>query len=169
VDFQGEGEVLVAEAQVGAGKVKRSRHPNLFFSKKEGRKIVAAIREAEKHTSGEIRVHLVAKAKGDILFQAKEIFEKIGMARTQERNGVLIFLAPQNRQFVVLGDVAIHEKVPAGFWENIAHSMEKYFGEDHFADGIIEAIKKSGEELKKHFPHEGTDVNELSDKISYSW
>ncbi len=130
--------------------------------------MIQAIQEAEKETSGEIRVHLVRKAKRDMEEHAKEIFEKIGMIKTQARNGVLIFFAAEDRQFVILGDAGIHEKVPAGFWQEIAQLMEGYFHKDQFAEGMTEAISRIGRELKCYFSHTDADRNELSDKISYS-
>ncbi len=130
--------------------------------------MIQAIREAEKQTSGEIRVHVVRRTRDDIEAQAKEIFEKIGMTKTQARNGVLIFFATQDRAFVILGDTNIHEKVPAGFWQETAQLMEGYFHQDQFEEGMTEAVSKIGRELKTYFPHTASDTNELSDKISYS-
>ena len=146
----------------------RSSDPILFFSKKEKEKILAAIRQAEKETSGEIRIHLAKKEKREVLEEAKEIFEKIGMAKTRHRNGILIFLLTQSRRFALLGDQGIHKKVPEKFWEETAQKMAKTFRQDHFADGIVEAILTTGEKLKTYFPREAGDRNELSDRISYS-
>ena len=146
----------------------RHTHPALFLSQQEKEKIVAAIRAAEKETSGEIRVHLAAIAAGDILQQAKNIFEKIGMTATKERSGVLIFLCIESRQFAILGDTGIHAKVPENFWEEISQKMAAHFKQGHFATGMIEAILEAGEKLKTHFPHQTNDQNELSDRISYS-
>jgi uncharacterized membrane protein len=149
-------------------RIVRSSHPIHFFSKKEKEKIVRAIRDAEKQTSGEIHVHLVRKTKKDILSTAGEIFEKIGMTKTKERNGVLIFFAVQSRCFAIVGDSGIHDKVPLGFWQKTVHFMEGYFHQDRFADGMAEAILRIGDKLKEYYPRESTDLNELSDKISYS-
>ncbi len=130
--------------------------------------MIQAIQEAEKETAGEIRVHVVRRTRDDIEAQAKEIFEKIGMTKTQARNGVLIFFATQDRAFVILGDTGIHEKVPAGFWQETAQFMEGYFHKDQFAEGITEAVSKIGREFKRYFPRAASDTNELSDKISFS-
>jgi len=134
-------------------KVMRSGEPVLFFSKKEKEEIVRAIQEAEMNSSAEIRVHLERRAKPDILAHAGEVFEKLGMGRTKDRNGVLIFLGVRSRRFAIIGDGGINEKVPPGFWDGIAGGMAARFREDRFAEGIAEGIRRTGEELKKFFPY----------------
>ena len=146
----------------------RSKDPIHFLSKKEKEKVVEAIREAEKHTSGEIRIHLVKTAEQNIFAQAKEIFKKIGMAQTKFRNGVLILLAVQDRRFVILGDQGINEKVPEGFWDDMSGKMEGCFQQDRFGEGLTEAILQTGDKLKHYFSFQRNDMNELPDEISYS-
>ncbi|MBI4431280.1 MAG: TPM domain-containing protein [Candidatus Omnitrophica bacterium] len=148
-------------------KVERSCDPRLFFSKRERERILRAIREAERKTSAEIRVHLEREFKGDFLSHAWEIFERLNMRATENRNGVLILLNPANRRFEVLGDRGIHERVPDGFWDDIADKMQSKFKEDRFSDGLVEGIQKIGERLREHFPYERNDANELPDGISY--
>ncbi len=146
----------------------RSSEPILFFSKKEKGQIITAIQEAERKTSGEIRVHLTGRNREDILVHAGEIFEKIGMTKTCARNGVLIFLEVKSSRFAVIGDTGIHERVPQGFWDAMAKGMAIHFRKNHFADGIVEAVRLTGEELSKYSPREKDDFNELPDEISYS-
>ncbi len=142
--------------------------PALFFSRKEKERIQSAIREVEKETSAEIRVHLERRQKGrDTLEQARESFERIGMTATQEKNGILIFLCPETRRFAVLGDSGIHEKVSQDFWEEISRAMKPHFLQDRFADGIVEAVEKIGSRVKKFFPRKTGDRNELPDNISH--
>lgn len=150
-------------------KVERSKNPALFFSKAERERIVQAIREAEKKTSGEIRVHLERRAREPFDEHAREVFEKIGMTRTLERSGVLIFIGLASRRFALLGDRGIHEKVPEDFWKAIVSAMEAEFREDRFADGIVRAVTVAGEKLGAYFPYDRTDVNELPDEISFSF
>lgn len=138
-----------------------------FFSRKEKKQILAAVREAEKNTSGEIRVHLEYKTKGPVFGHAQKVFQRIGMTKTQERNGVLIFLATKDQKFAVLGDVGINEKVPEGFWHDVAEIMQTHFKENKFSEGIAEAVLRIGEKLKDYFPYQTNDKNELSDGISY--
>jgi uncharacterized membrane protein len=137
-----------------------------FFSRKEKKQILDAVREAEKNTSGEIRVHLEYHAREPVYGHAQKVFQKIGMTKTQERNGVLIFLATGNKKFAVLGDVGINEKVPEGFWNDVVQIMQERFKQNKFAEGISEAALRVGEKLKACFPYQANDKNELSDKIS---
>jgi len=138
-----------------------------FFSKKDKKKILVAIQEAEKNTSGEIRVHLEYRAREPVYGHAQKVFQRIGMTKTQERNGVLIFLATGTKKFAVLGDVGINEKVPEGFWNDVAQIMQEHFRQNKFAEGVSEAAVRIGEKLKAYFPHQANDKNELSDSISY--
>lgn len=138
-----------------------------FFSRNEKQQILAAIREAEKNTSGEIRLHLEYKVKDEVFGHAKKVFQKIGMTKTAERNGVLIFMATKDKKFAVLGDVGINEKVPEGFWNDVVQIMQEHFKRHKFAEGISEAVIRIGEKLKQFFPYRKNDRNELSDTISY--
>lgn len=149
-------------------QVERSSNPALFFSKAEKLRIIQAVQEAETKTSGEIRVHLERKAREPFFERAKEVFERIGMTNTQERNGVLIFIGLASRRFAILGDRGIHEKAPEHFWDTLAGLMQDAFQEDRFADGIVAAVTAAGEQLQQYFPYAPDDVNELSDEISFS-
>ena len=141
--------------------------PSEFFSKEEKEKIVRAIEEAENNTSGEIRVHIEKACRTDVLDRAAYIFKKLGMHKTQLRNGVLFYLALEDRKFAILGDAGINSVTPEDFWENIKEKMLEYFREGKVADGLVKGILMAGEKLKEHFPHMKDDVNELSDEISF--
>lgn len=145
--------------------VNRKLHPKKFFTEEEKERIVQAIHEAERQTSGEIRVYLESQAKGHLMERAKKIFEKLGMTKTRHQNGVLIYFSLLGHSFAVLGDRGIHEKVGDNFWKEIVSVMEESFSREEFASGIIQAIRKAGEKLKKYFPHEKGDLNELPDEI----
>ena len=147
--------------------VERRLHPRHFFTEEEKHHIVKAIHKAESETSGEIRVYLGAKGKDEVMKRARKVFEKLGMTKTKHRNGVLIFLSLEDKRFAILGDKGIHEKLPVDFWDGIVKHMSQRFKEDRFAEGIQEAILMAGEKLKRHFPKEPGDVNELPDNISY--
>lgn len=138
-----------------------------FFTKEEKEDITLAIKNAELDTSGEIRVHIDEKCKGDARDKAAYIFEKLKMHKTEQRNGVLFYLALKNRKFAILGDVGINNVVPENFWDNIRDNMLNHFRENHFVDGLVEGIGLAGQQLKKHFPYQTDDVNELSDEISF--
>jgi uncharacterized membrane protein len=139
-----------------------------FLSHDEKAEIISAIREAELRTSGEVRVHIEKKCKGDILDRAAYIFEKLKMHKTDLRNGVLFYLALNDKKFAILGDRGINEKVPENFWNDIKIMMEQHFMNGQMVIGLKEGILTAGEHLKIHFPHKKDDVNELSDEISFS-
>jgi uncharacterized membrane protein len=138
-----------------------------FLSEQDKESILAAINSAEHETSGEIRIHMEMSCKGDILDCAAHVFKKLGMHNTKERNGVLIYIAIENRKFAIIGDAGINSKVPADFWESTKNTMTDYFKKNDFVGGITHGIKSAGEHLKKYFPHKANDVNELPDDISY--
>ena len=129
--------------------------------------VVAAIQEAEKATSGEIRVHLENHCKGDHLDRAAEVFALLKMHKTDLRNGVLFYLALKDHKFAILGDKGINQKVPEHFWEDIRDHMQGLFREGKLAQGLAEGILMAGEQLKAHFPYQQNDRNELSDDISF--
>jgi uncharacterized membrane protein len=136
-----------------------------FLKQLDQQRIVDAIKRAEGRTSGEIRVHVQPKAGADIRKLAEKTFERLGMTMTKLRNGVLLFVASEEQRFVILGDRGIDEKVPPGFWEDIAARLTARFKNGEFTDGIIEAIEAAGEHLEKYFPRAAGDVDELSDDI----
>jgi uncharacterized membrane protein len=137
-----------------------------FFSKEEKINIVKAIKEAEHQTSGEIRLHLESRCKGNTLERAVKIFEKLKMHDTRLRNGTLIYMAIKDRKFSIFGDQGINEIVPDNFWEDVKEEMRRLFIKDQFADGVIRGIYLIGEKLKEFFPYQEDDVNELPDDIS---
>jgi len=141
--------------------------PSDFFSGEEKKKIVHAIEEAEKNTSGEIRVHIEKDCKTNVLDRAAYLFGKLGMHKTELRNGVLFYLALEDRKFAILGDAGINRVTPDDFWDNIKEEVLKLFREGKIADGLVKGILMAGEKLKEHFPHQEDDVNELSDEISF--
>jgi uncharacterized membrane protein len=129
--------------------------------------LVESIAVAEKNTSGEIRVHIEKECKGDPLERAKIVFEKLGMTATQARNGVLIYIAEESHKFAIIGDAGIHEKVGHDFWDHSKDLMLQHFKKGEFVVGIKEAVLSCGEALKKYFPFQHNDTNELSNDISY--
>jgi uncharacterized membrane protein len=136
-----------------------------FLSQIDHDRIVGAIQSAEQQTSGEIRVHVQRRVGPNIRMFAEKTFERLGMTKTAHRNGVLLFIATEPRQFVILGDRGIDAKVPAGFWDEIAARLTNRFKNDQFTDGIVEAITSAGEHLKQYFPRALGDKNELPDEI----
>lgn len=140
---------------------------NDFFTREEKDDIRQAILNAELDTSGEIRVHIETSCSGDVLDRAAYIFDKLGMQKTDRRNGVLFYLAVKNRRFAVIGDKGINAIVPENFWDDISNTMLNNFREGKFTEGLIIGITMVGKKLKKHFPHQTEDINELPDDISF--
>lgn len=138
-----------------------------FFTPDQQATIIRAIAEAEHSTSGEIRVHVETSCKVNVLDEAAWLFKKVGMHRTADRNGVLIYLALKERNFAIIGDSGINAVVPAGFWDCIRDHMQHRFSEGLFAEGLAEGVLMAGEKLREHFPRSKDDVNELPDAISF--
>lgn len=131
--------------------------------------LVAAIRQAELRTSGEIRVHLEDTCPTpEPLDRAAQVFAELGMHRTAQRNGVLFYLAWQSRQFAVIGDAGINAAVPDDFWETAKESVLQQFRAEKYAAGLEQGIRMVGEQLRRYFPYNAaTDKNELDDSISF--
>lgn len=130
--------------------------------------ILAAIREAETSTSGEIRVHIENHCEGDVLDRATEVFAQLHMHQTKLRNGVLFYVALKDHQFAVLGDAGINAIVPEHYWEDVTAEVIRSFKAKQYAEGLSKGIRMAGEQLKAHFPYNATgDTNELSDDISF--
>jgi len=137
-----------------------------FLTKEEEQEIVEAIRMAEKETSGEIRVH-IEKTTSKVHFdRALEVFHELNMDQTQLQNGVLIYLAAEDRKFVICGDKGINDVVPPDFWENTKEIMRSHFKNGNFKQGLIDGILRAGEQLQNHFPWLTDDTDELSNEIS---
>ncbi|MBR7026172.1 MAG: TPM domain-containing protein [Bacteroidales bacterium] len=141
--------------------------PVPILSQEQQLKIVDAIVKAEDCTSGEIRVHVEPKCKTDPVTRAVKVFNRLEMYDTAARNGVVIYLAYESRVCAIIGDVAINEVIPAGFWEGILAEMQAAFAKGNFTEGIIAAVEAVGEALSEYFPYQSDDVNEQPDEISF--
>ena len=137
-----------------------------FLTKAEEQEIVEAIGKAEKDTSGEIRVHIEKENTIAPLDRAMEVFRNLQMENTQERNGVIIYVAVKSKHFAIYGDKGINEKVGIDFWDSTKEIMQNHFKNGNFKQGLIDGILKAGEQLKTHFPFQDNDTNELSNEIS---
>ncbi|AZQ43938.1 TPM domain-containing protein [Nonlabens ponticola] len=139
-----------------------------FLTAAQEQEIVQAIRDAELRTSGEIRVHLESNCSGDVYERAQELFHVLKMDNTRDANGILFYVAVDDRKFALLGDTGIHAVVGAQFWIDVKNEMELRFRESKFTQGLTAAIQLVGERLSAHFPWDEDDVNELPDQISTS-
>ncbi len=137
-----------------------------FLTAEEEQEIVKAILTAEKNTSGEIRVHIEAHTRLDAMERAKEVFYVLKMDNTKEENGVLIYVAVNDKKFAICGDRGIDNVVPNDFWDSTRNAIQVQFKKSDFKQGIIDGILEAGRELEVHFPWQQGDKNELSDEVS---
>ena len=138
-----------------------------FFTADQQAEITKAIFEAEKNTSGEIRVHIENKCPEDVVDRAKGVFIKLAMHKTALKNAVLFYLAVDDHKFAILGDSGINDVVPADFWDHIRDHMQEHFRAGRFTEGLAEGIAKAGEALKAHFPYGADDKDELSNEVTF--
>ena len=137
-----------------------------FLSVKEEEEIIEAIRTAERNTSGEIRVHIEKTSNGDVNERAHNVFHLLKMDETELQNGVLIYVAVEDRSFVICGDKGIDKVVPDNFWDKTKEVIENQFKNGDFKNGIMEGVLMAGEQLKHFFPFTINDRNELDNEIS---
>jgi len=137
-----------------------------FLTADEEQEIVDAILKAEKNTSGEIRVHIEAHTRLNHFDRAKEVFHLLKMDNTKEENGVLLYVAVNDKRFAICGDKGIDKVVPDNFWETTKETIQEHFKKGNYKAGIVAGVLKAGEELEAHFPWQHGDTNELSNEIS---
>lgn len=131
-------------------------------------RIEDAIRQAERRTSGEIRVSVSGFFWGDVRRVAERAFARLGMTATRDRNGVLFFIVPARRRFVVLGDEGLHARVGQEFWERVAAAVSGHLRDGDFTLGLVRGIEAVGGQLALHFPFDrATDTNELADQVDF--
>lgn len=140
-----------------------------FFSPEENELIVQSIRDAEKETSGEVRIFVESKCSFiDPLDRAKEIFTKFKMEKTEHRNGVLFYIALKDRQLAIYGDTGIHQKTGDDYWKAAVDNMLSHFNKENYAEGIASCVSMIGKALQQHFPYnKDVDKNELPDEIIF--
>lgn len=138
-----------------------------FFTPEEQKQIVDSIRDAERKTSGEIRVHLDVVCPVATLDRAVHVFEDLEMHETKERNGVLLYMAIQDKKFAIIGDVGVNRLVSKDFWEKCKENTLEAFGKGDFVKGLQQCIAQAADILKQHFPYQKDDINELPDELSF--
>lgn len=141
---------------------------NQFLSEQDELDIIEAIKTAELNTSGEIRIHIEGKANKDAYERALEVFNSLKMYNTQQRNGVLLYVATEDHKFVICGDEGINNAVADDFWDCTRDIMAEHFKRKAFKEGIVAGVLNAGEQLKAHFPWQTDDTNELPNEISKS-
>ena len=139
-----------------------------YFTIPEQDKILAAIRDAEYATSGEVRIYIESKCKTAIpLERAVAVFHSLKMEQTKDRNGVLLYIAMESKQLAIYGDEGIHKIVGQDYWNNTIMRLTENFKSGNMAGGIVGAINDIGLKLQKHFPYLEGDKNELPDDIVF--
>ncbi len=131
-------------------------------------RLQTALKRAEAMSSGEVRVSISPFFWGDVRKAAELAFDRLGMRRTRERNGVLFFVVPSRRQLVILGDEGIHQRVGQAFWDEVVADVVRHFKDEDFTGGLLAGIEKVAQKLAEHFPARAGDVNELPDVVDYS-
>jgi uncharacterized membrane protein len=137
------------------------------FTEEEQQRIQQAVADAEKNTSGEIRVCMEKTCSDTPLDRAVKYFAQLEMHKTKLRNGVLIYVATVDRKFAIIGDAGINNVVPADFWDGTKEAMLNHFKYGNLVEGIVTGITQAGDQLKKYFPHLLNDKNELPDDIAF--
>ena len=141
------------------------------FSREEKEKITAAIKQAERRTSAEIRLFIEDRCRRNVLDRAAIIFEKLKMHRTVKRNGVLFYLAIKDHNFAILGDAGINALVKSDFWEEIKEIVLDYFKKGEYSEGLSMGMALVADTLKEYFPYDEPydkkDKNELPDEIVF--
>ena len=133
--------------------------------------IADAIGEAERTTSGEIRVSIRkhrgwSERKLSLHNFALKNFYELGMDKTAEKSGVLLFFSLKERAFQIIADEGIHKRVSDGYWDELAQALTTHFKEKRFCDGICELVKEVGAKLSQEFPRGAADMNELPNDVS---
>lgn len=137
-----------------------------FLSQNDEQEIVQAIQWAEKNTSGEIRVHIEKETSIAAIDRAMEVFHFLEMTKTKDQNGVLIYVAVDSKKFAIYGDQGINNKVDNTFWNSTKDIMQNHFKNGNNKQAFIDGITEAGNQLKKHFPFQDDDTNELPNEIS---
>ena len=138
-----------------------------FIPSEGQRRIADAITAAERHTTGEICVHVTPRCRGNVVKHATRAFDRLHLYTTRRRNAVLIFIAYEARKYAILGDTAINDAVPEGFWDGEVEELGRYLKAGRPVDGLCEIIARIGERLSQYFPGERDDENELSNEVSF--
>jgi len=137
-----------------------------FLTPEEETAVVEAIQQAEKNTSGEIRVHLEKSTTIAPMERAIAVFNQLEMYKTKDANGVLVYVATEDKKFAICGDKGINDVVADDFWESTKEIMKNHFKNGNYKQGLVDGILEAGNVLKKHFPYQDDDIDELSNEIS---
>jgi uncharacterized membrane protein len=139
--------------------------PSKFHDHLDDNRVVQAIVDAEKKTSGEIRVFVTRHRCDDAVAAARREFGKLGMTKTPHRNAVLLYFAPRSQKFAIVGDEGIHERCGEVFWQDVAQAMESLLRSGKFTEAVTAGIARAGTELAQHFPQTSRDQDDLPNAV----
>ncbi len=163
VVFQAGAGDLAGEERVEDGDMNAAEFLNLI----DEAAVLAAVREAEQLSSGEVRVFVSRRRlRGHTAHErACAEFHRLDMDNTDDRNAVFFYVLPRDRAFAVIGDEAVHRKCGQRFWDETAKILEGEFAEGRFTGGLVAGIRRAGDLLAEHFPRRGDDCDELPDVL----
>ena len=128
-----------------------------FLSALEHDRVHQAIRAAEEGASGDIVLFISQRHMEDPLAAANHEFRKLRLETAEDKNSLLIFLAPKSQKFAVVGGAALHEKVGQAWWDELIALLTRHFKESRYTDGLVATIEQAGRALKTHFPASAAD------------
>lgn len=141
---------------------------NTFLTDTEMASLVEAIQTAEDSTTGEIRIHIDSNTEGNNAEMAFDVFKTLCKDQTAEKNAVLFHVNFERHYLTIIGDEGIHKKVHQGFWDRLHDRTTAEFAKENYFRGLQNAVLETGLELKKYFPVQGENPNELPNEITFS-
>jgi putative membrane protein len=96
---------------------------------------------------------------------AMEQFAIRGIARKNDRCGILIFVSLAERYARIIADEGIAARVPQSEWQRAVDALVAHMRDGRIADGFATAINLCGTELATHFPRTEATRDELPDRI----
>jgi putative membrane protein len=97
--------------------------------------------------------------------RATLLFRTAIQARTASATGVLLYLSIAERRAEIVADRAVLSRVDPREWGEAMAALVDAVREGRPGDGMVAAIERIGAVLARHFPHTGTDPNELPDAL----
>jgi uncharacterized membrane protein len=117
-------------------------------------RVQEAIDAAERKTGATIQVAIAPYFWGNVRRAAERAFDKAGLGKTHDRNGVLFFLVPSRRAFAIIGGAGAHEALGQAMWDSTVASMREHFAAGNPTEGLILAIEEIGRAIAVPFPFE---------------
>jgi len=135
--------------------------------------IESAIAASERHHAGEIRFVVEAALEPHEVWQGRTpraralaVFAALGVWDTEANNGVLIYVLLADRDLEIVADRGFNGRVSAEEWAAICGAMEERFRAGDYESGAVEAVRRVGELVARHFPLQpgGRNPDELPNR-----